>query len=79
MPRYFLNIYNDGDAPDEEGIEAETLGAAKSEAIRGARSLIADHVIEGRPITLSHRIEVADGRGQVLATIPFGDVVTIRP
>jgi len=79
MPRYFLNIYNDGDVPDEEGIEAEDLGAAKGEAIRGARSLIADHVIEGRPITLSHRIEVEDGNGQVLATIAFGEVVTIRP
>lgn len=79
MPRYFLNIYNDGDVPDEEGIEADDLDAAKSEAIRGARSLMADHVIEGRPITLSHRIEVEDGHGQVLATITFGEVVTIRP
>ncbi|MDT8760533.1 hypothetical protein MZO42_17670 [Sphingomonas psychrotolerans] len=44
MPRYFLNIYNDEDVLDEDGTDFPDLAAAKQEAIRGARGMMADHV-----------------------------------
>lgn len=77
MPRYYLNIYNDADVLDEEGMEFPDLAAAKQEAIRGARGMMADHLLEGRPITLDHRIEIADANGTVLVKIPFRELVTI--
>ena len=77
MPRYFLNVYNDANVLDEEGMEFPDLAAAKCEAIRGAREMMADHVVEGRPIKLDHHIEIADESGTVLAKIPFRELVTI--
>lgn len=77
MPRFYLNIYNDADVFDDEGTEFPDLAAAKREAIRGARGMMADHLLEGRPITLDHRIEVADAHGTVLARIPFRELITI--
>jgi hypothetical protein len=77
MPRYFLNIYNDEDVLDEDGTDFPDLAAAKQEAIRGARGMMADHVAEGRPINLRHRIEIADAGGVVLASIPFRELITI--
>jgi hypothetical protein len=38
---------------------------------------MAEHVTTGRPINLSHRIEIADETGKVLATIPFRELVTV--
>lgn len=78
MSRYFFNVYNDADVIDDEGLELPDLAAAKAEAIRGARGMMADHVREGHPISLSHRIEVADNEGMVLASIPFRELITIK-
>lgn len=77
MARYYFNIYNDADVLDEEGAEFSDLAAAKAHAIAGARSLMAEHLVLGRPIDLSHRIEVADASGRVLAVLPFAELVTI--
>lgn len=77
MTRYFFNIFNDADVIDEEGIELPSLAAARNEAIRGARSMMADHLKAGKPITLRHRIDIADASGKVLATIPFRELITI--
>lgn len=78
MSRYFFNVYNDADVIDDEGLELPDLAAAKEEAIRGARGMMADHVLAGRPISLSHRIEVVDAQGKVLASMPFGELITIN-
>jgi hypothetical protein len=78
MARFFLNLFNDQDVPDDEGADLPDLAAAKKRAIEGARALIAEHVMDGRPIDLSHRIEVADETGRVLAAIPFREVITIN-
>jgi len=77
MPRLHLNIYNDSIAIDEDGAEYKDLAAAKRAAIDGARALMAEHVLHGRPITLSHRIEIADETGKPLATLPFREMITI--
>lgn len=79
MARFHLNLFNDLDVMDEEGIELPDLAAARDHSIAAARALMAEHVVMGRPIKLDHRIEVADHAGRVLATIPFREVITIVP
>ncbi|WP_425474073.1 DUF6894 family protein [Sphingomonas montanisoli] len=78
MPRFFLNLYDDKDTFDDEGCIFLDADAAKVSAIAGARSIIAESVMEGRAINLSFRIEISDTSGQVLAVIPFSDTVTFR-
>jgi hypothetical protein len=34
-------------------------------------------VLDGH-LTLSHRIDVADGRGEVLLTVEFGDTIEVE-
>jgi len=77
MQRYFINIYNDADVMDEEGSDYSGVGAAKDVAIRGARAMMAEHIIAGRPINRQHRVEIADGSGTIIAVIPFGEIITI--
>ena len=78
MPRYFFHIFNDVDAIDQDGMELTDLASAKRQAIRGGRSMMADHLIAGRPIKLFHRIEIADEGGKTLAVIPFRELITIE-
>jgi hypothetical protein len=78
VPRFHLNIFNgDGESPDEEGQVLPDLAAARSEAIRGIRSLLANELSSGA-IELGGRIEIADVDGKVLQTIAFADAVEIR-
>jgi hypothetical protein len=77
MPRYHINLFNDIDVVDEEGVHAADLAEAKAKAIEGARELMGEHLRTGRPINLRHRIEVADDKGRVLAVIPFRELVTV--
>ena len=78
MPRYYLNLFDDLDVPDDEGDEFPDLAAAREAAIEGARSLMSDHVRYGQPIDLTHRIEIADSSRNVVAILTFADVVKFR-
>lgn len=78
MPRYFFHVYNDETTIDREGQDLTDLDAAKREAMRGARDLMAEEVRHGE-VTLSHRIEVEDDGGRPLLTIRYADAVLIRP
>lgn len=78
MPHYHLNLFNDVDAIDEEGSAFADLAAAKEAAIRSIRALMSEHVMLGRPVDLSHRIEVTDADGKVLAVVPFRELITIK-
>jgi hypothetical protein len=42
MPQLHLNVFTDINASDEEGVGRPSLEVAKSEAIVGARDLIAN-------------------------------------
>lgn len=77
MQRYFINIYNDADVMDEEGGDYADIGAARDVAIRGARAMMAEHVIAGRPINREHRVEIVDGSGRIVTVIPFGEIFTV--
>ena len=77
MPRYFFNVYDDVVAQDEEGREFPNLAAARLEALRGARGLIAEQVTHGY-IVLSHWIDVVDEQGEKALTITFRDAIDIK-
>ena len=76
MPRFHLNLYNDTDSPDEEGMVLPDMEAAHDAAISNIRDVMKAELARGH-ITLSHRIEIADEQGRILATIFFRDAVTI--
>ncbi len=77
MPRYFFHVYDDIIAEDEEGTELPNLAAARLNALRGARDLIAEQVSRGY-IVRSHWIDVVDEQGEKVLTITFGDAVDIK-
>ena len=77
MPRYYFHVYDDIIAHDEEGLELPNLAAARLNALRGARSLIADQVSRGY-FVLSHWIDVVDEKGESVLTVTFRDAVDIK-
>lgn len=77
MPRYFLHIRNGGNVRDEEGIELPGVPDARTRAIEGIRSIVAEEAREGR-IDLAGRIEIANGDGDVLLAVPFREAFDLR-
>lgn len=76
MPRYYYNVFDDSVAVDDEGLELPDIAAARVEALRGARSIIAEQVARGR-ICLNCRIEVEDADRRPVLTLPFTEAVKI--
>ena len=57
-------------------MELRDRATALAEAVRGARSLAAEQVLQGR-LNLGHRIVVADEAGADIATIAYRDAVAV--
>lgn len=76
MPRYYFNLFDDSVAVDDEGLELPDIAAARAQAIRGARSLIASQAEQGR-ICLNCRIEVEDENRRPVLILPFTEAVTV--
>ena len=74
MPLYYLHIRN-GDKleVDPDGTELPDLEAALTEALKVARELVHEVADLGRDAV----IEVADGSGETILTVPFSDA--LRP
>lgn len=71
MPTYFFNFT--GDEPrDDVGLELEDSEAAFIEAVRGARSCMADSVLKGA-LSLNDEVEVSDEYGRILFVVPFSE------
>ena len=77
MPRYFFHIYDDVIVHDEEGAELPNVEAARLNAIRGARDIIAEQVRHGH-FVLSHWIDVVDEQGEAVLTVTFREAVDIK-
>ena len=75
--RFYFHLYNDIDAPDDEGIELPDLEAARNCAVEQARGLIGELAKTEARIVLNHRIDIEDADGKVLDTVQFRDVVRI--
>ena len=76
MALFYLQVFDDIAARNEEPIEAASEVAAVELAVRGARELAAQQVLAGR-LNLSHRIEVADETGDDLRTVYVRDAIRI--
>jgi hypothetical protein len=77
MARYFFNLKNDLDVPDEEGEDLPDLAAAQERARAYALDMSAASVLERGTINLHHRIDVSDESGATVHSVEFGDVVLI--
>ena len=77
MPLYHLNIRGpDGIVEDDEGIEYPDRAAAVAEAVKGARCLMRGEVERGT-LCLDQSIEIHDGDGRHLLTVPFTEALKI--
>jgi hypothetical protein len=77
MPRFYLHIRSAGEMiVDEEGLELPGLKAAISEAVRGARGILAGEIETGF-LRLDQAIEIHDAQGLHVRTVPFTDTVSI--
>ena len=78
MPTFHFHLHDDLDCADEEGTELPDLAAARKRAAQEARLLMCELLrMEGR-IALHHYIDIEDGDGAVLGSVPFRDVVKIE-
>jgi hypothetical protein len=77
VPRYYFHLHDGLDLLDEEGKLLDDLAAARANAVREARQMMLAAVAAGR-VNLSHRIDIADESGAVIATIAFRDAVTVE-
>ena len=78
MPRFYFHLRNDVDAPDDEGVELANLEGAKAHAVQQARFSFGETAKEQGRVVLSHRIDIEDEQGVVMATVYFRDAVAIE-
>jgi hypothetical protein len=77
MPRFYLHVCNgNGFVQDEEGQELADLEAARIEAIRSARSIMASDVQRGI-LDLSSFIEIENADRQLVQTLSFEEAVDL--
>lgn len=79
MPRFHFHLHNDVDVPDDTGKALPDLDAARAYATRLARFEVAEAAKRDGRVVLSHRIDIEDEHGEVLATVRFGEAVQIKP
>jgi hypothetical protein len=79
MARYFFHTHHDFAVLDPVGREMINLDAAENEAMLDARRAAAREVKGLGTLSLSHRIEVTNALGAIVATIRLADAVRVRP
>lgn len=78
MARFYFHLADaDGCIRDEAGIDLSGAEAAKLEAVKGARSIIAHDALSGE-LDLTGRIEVTDEHGAPVLTLPFAQAIAVR-
>ena len=78
MPRFYFHLHDDVDVPDEGGHEMPDLEAARAHAVGMARFEVAEAAKRGH-ILLSHRIDLEDEHGNVLAAVQVSEAVEVTP
>lgn len=77
MPRFHFHIRGDLDAHDDEGRDFTCLEQAVVQATHDARDLAA-HDLRNGCLNLDHGLEVATEDGEVMLTVLFRDVFTVK-
>ena len=78
VPRFFFHLYDDVVSIDEEGSELPDMAAVRQKAIKNARSIACQEVLEGH-LNMDHRIEVLDESDELVLTLPFREVIKLEP
>jgi hypothetical protein len=78
VPKFYLHLRNDVDAPDEEGVELPDLEAARQTAAANARFTLGQVALDEGKINFEHRIDIEDESGEVLESVYFRDVVKVE-
>jgi hypothetical protein len=77
VPRFHLHVHDrSGLVRDVEGQDLPGLDAARAQAMRSARAIMAEDVRQGC-LDLRGRVEVAGSDGAVLLTLRFGEAIEI--
>ena len=77
MARYFFHYRNGhADHEDDDGLEFESLEAAKDAALHGARDTLSQEILNG-VMDLRYRLEVEDERRDVIHVLQFADAVEV--
>lgn len=77
MPRFHFHVRTASEfIEDDEGSEFPDYSTAILEAVRGARCLMKGEVSRGT-LCLDQSIEIHDGDGQHVTTVPFTDALKI--
>ena len=72
MPMYYFHIRDrDKFEVDPDGTELPDIDAARAEALKVAQELMTEVPDLGREAV----IEIADGYGQIVLTVPFSDTI----
>jgi len=75
--RYFFNVKSEAfDEIDKEGSDFPDVAAAHQEAVRSAREMVAELVLNDDRID-GMRYEIADEANEVVATVWFRDVLKL--
>lgn len=77
MPRFHFHLYNDIETADPVGRIFPDFGAARGDAIRSAREIMAADLTGKGEINIGHRIELEDEEGEI-SVVAFRDAVTIH-
>lgn len=78
MPRFYFHVSDgEGFCQNEEGQDLSDAEAARREAVRSARLLMADDLQRGE-LNLGSCIQVEAEGGEHLFTVRFDEIVTIR-
>jgi hypothetical protein len=79
MAKFYFHLHDgDGWTHDTEGSECQSVELARYKAMAAVRDLICGDVMAGRPIVLSDRVAVDDHRGDEVASVTFGEAITVR-
>ena len=78
LPRYLFHVFDDDETLDDEGTILPDLDAARGEAVKGARSIMADELRTRGQSKLSDWVKIEDENGE-MTVVTFGDAVIVQP
>ena len=78
VPQYYFHLHNSADVEDNEGQHLPDLDAARDFATSLARFEFGEAAKREGQVVLSHRIDIEDQTGAVLATVTFGEAVRVE-
>jgi hypothetical protein len=74
----YVHVINDAERlTDLEGEDFPDLNAARREADQVARDLMAEELLQGRPLPLGWSVQIADAGGTIRHAVRFKDVADL--